>query len=50
MSSGNLPSPLDARSWLGELSQTYTMPEQHAAHGGNSRQSASSAAPEITFF
>jgi methyl-accepting chemotaxis protein len=50
LASGNLPSPFDARAWLGELSQTYTMPEQHAAHGGNSQQAASSAAPEITFF
>jgi methyl-accepting chemotaxis protein len=48
---GELPSPFDARSWLGELSKTYTMPEQHAAHGGNSQHAvASSAAPEITFF
>ena len=50
LAGGNMPSPFDARSWLSELSQTYTMPEQHVAHGGNSAQAAGSAPPEITFF
>ena len=42
--------PIDAHLWLGELSQTYTMPEQHAAHGGNSKSATNKSAPEITFF
>lgn len=40
---------IDVGAWLAELSQTYTMPEQHAVHGGNSKQAASQSA-EITFF
>ncbi len=51
---GNLPNPFDARLWLQELSQTYTMPEQHAAHSGRHYSGASQTAknqePEITFF
>jgi len=50
LASGNTPSPLDARIWLSELSQTYTMPQQHAAHSGSSQQVVSNAAPEITYF
>lgn len=50
MAAGDVPGRLDARTWLSELSQTYTMPQQHVAHGGDSRQAASDAAPEITFF
>jgi methyl-accepting chemotaxis protein len=47
---GNIPGPFNARSWLGELSQTYTMQEQHAAHGGNTHQASNNSASEITFF
>lgn len=39
---------IDARAWLGELSSTYTMPEQHAAHSGNAAGAAQDT--EITFF
>lgn len=41
--------PVNAAQWLSELSQTYTMPEQHAIHNGNSPKSQSSG-NEITFF
>ncbi|KIV72348.1 Methyl-accepting chemotaxis protein [Pseudomonas sp. FeS53a] len=46
---------VDARSWLDELSRTYTTPEQHAIHQGRkSSQSttsgASESASDITFF
>lgn len=47
---GELQSPIDARLWLSELSQTYTMPEQHVAHSGNANAAATNQAPEITFF
>jgi methyl-accepting chemotaxis protein len=46
---GELPTPFDARVWLDELSRTYTMPEQHAVHGGSSAGAASKS-DEITFF
>ena len=49
LSEGKLNASIDARLWLSELSQTYTMPEQHIAHDGNPAE-AGSAAPEITFF
>ncbi len=42
-------SPLDAHQWLAELSQTYTMPEQHRVHGSNAAAAASKT-DEITFF
>jgi methyl-accepting chemotaxis protein len=42
-------APVDAAQWLVELSQTYTMPEQHAVHHGSSPKSAASN-NEITFF
>ncbi|EQM71264.1 methyl-accepting chemotaxis protein [Pseudomonas tohonis] len=45
---------LDARSWLDELSRTYTTPEQHAIHhgrqGGSGSAGASHSASDITFF
>lgn len=50
LASGKLPSPFDARIWLDELSHTYTMPEQHAAHGGKTKKTATIASSEITFF
>jgi len=46
---GRLEGTKDASEWLAELAQTYTMPEQYAAHGG--KQSGAAADPnEITFF
>ncbi|MFA6014782.1 MAG: methyl-accepting chemotaxis protein [Gallionellaceae bacterium] len=51
LANGEIHAPIDARMWLNELSKTYTMPEQHVAHGGNSKVSAATnSAPEITFF
>lgn len=54
LADGQVRAPIDARTWLGELSQTYTMPEQHAAHRGagysGGQAAASNQAPEITFF
>jgi len=45
---GDLPESIDASSWLDELSQTYTVPEQHVVHkGGDPRKGSPS---EITFF
>ncbi|WCD77592.1 methyl-accepting chemotaxis protein [Pseudomonas sp. TUM22785] len=45
---------VDARSWLDELSSTYTTPEQHAIHHGRQSGSgsagASHSASDITFF
>ena len=43
-------SAINVQSWLGELSKTYTMPEQHSAHSGNSSQAAAHQETEITFF
>jgi len=40
---------VDAAQWLAELSQTYTMPEQHAVHNGGTAQS-DAGSNEITFF
>ena len=40
--------PIDANVWLEELSQTYTVPEQHAIHRGGA--TPASAETEITFF
>ena len=45
---GRLPGPIDASVWLEELSQTYTVPEQHALHHG--RVAAAPPASNITFF
>jgi methyl-accepting chemotaxis protein len=48
---GNATAAMDARAWLDELAQTYTMPEQHAVHGG--KQAAFAAKTndsDITFF
>ncbi|WP_324770440.1 methyl-accepting chemotaxis protein [Pokkaliibacter plantistimulans] len=44
---------VDARSWMEELSHTYTTPEQHEIHhGGRSGKSSkkSNASDDITFF
>ena len=40
--------PIDANVWLEELSQTYTVPEQHAIHRGGA--TPANADTEITFF
>ena len=40
---------VDARSWLDDLSHTYTTPEQHAIHQGRSTH-ATSTVSDITFF
>lgn len=48
---GNELAAMDARVWLSELAQTYTMPEQHAAHGGEQVMAAeNSNDSDITFF
>jgi len=45
------PTPIvDANTWLAELSQTYTMPEQHVVHRGGKVSAAPSRTSEITFF
>ena len=45
---------LEAARWLDELSQTYTMPEQHAVHGGGkppkTKAAGNSNSGDITFF
>jgi methyl-accepting chemotaxis protein len=41
--------PMDSRAWLKELAQTYTMPEQQAAHDGR-QQTQSQSSSDITFF
>lgn len=46
---GNSAIKVDAGQWLDELSHTYTMSEQHAAHNGTSTATSSSNS-EITFF
>ena len=50
---GDLP-PIEAGRWLDELSKTYTMPEQHAVHGGGkhpkTKAASSSNSGDITFF
>ena len=43
-------TPMDAKSWLAELSSTYTMPEQHVVHRGGKASAAPSHASDITFF
>ncbi|MDU9408661.1 methyl-accepting chemotaxis protein [Pseudomonas sp. zfem001] len=45
---GNQPAPLDIPRWLDELSQTYTMPEQHDIHRGAAPAKRNDS--EITFF
>jgi len=35
---------------MDELAQTYTMPEQHALHGGEAAVADSSDDSDITFF
>ena len=45
---GGTPGAIDAAAWLTELSQTYTVPEQHVVHGGGTPRAVTAA--EITFF
>lgn len=48
---GDALTAMDARVWLSELAQTYTMPEQHAAHGGGQVVMAeNNNDSDITFF
>ncbi len=47
---GDASAPIDAGLWLAELSQTYTVPEQHAIHGGGRGSAPDKDASEITFF
>lgn len=47
--SGEAPAAIDVESWLGDLAQTYTMPEQHNVHTDGS-SSAAPADSDITFF
>ncbi|KAA6174837.1 methyl-accepting chemotaxis protein [Pseudomonas veronii] len=46
--SGHALPPMRSDRWLQELSTAYTMPEQHAIHGGQPH--AKAEANEITFF
>ncbi|WP_040267172.1 methyl-accepting chemotaxis protein [Pseudomonas rhodesiae] len=46
--SGNAHAPMLSERWLQELSTAYTMPEQHAIHGGKTHAKAD--ASDITFF
>jgi methyl-accepting chemotaxis protein len=46
---GGAKSAVDAREWLNELAQTYTMPEQHAVHSGKQLAAVQDSA-DITFF
>ncbi|WP_371263376.1 methyl-accepting chemotaxis protein [Pseudomonas sp. LAMO17WK12:I2] len=46
--SGQSLAPMSSDRWLQELSTAYTMPEQHAIHGG--KAPAQADANEITFF
>jgi len=45
---GHVLTPMASDRWLHELSTTYTMPEQHAIHGGVPHAKADVS--EITFF
>ena len=49
---GEPAAAIDVDAWLGALSQTYTMPEQHALHTGqpSSTTAAASFDGDITFF
>lgn len=46
--SGHALAPMLSEQWLQELATAYTMPEQHAIHGG--KPHAKADASEITFF
>ena len=46
---GAEPPAIDPPAWLAALASTYTMQEQHAAHGGDPAQAPASS-NDITFF
>jgi methyl-accepting chemotaxis protein len=48
LADGSMPGPIDATTWLDELSHTYTVPEQHVVHNGGAPRATASS--EITFF
>lgn len=51
LAEGVMPAPLDTAAWLDALTGTYTMAEQHAAHGAEQLAlQAPSSSTEITFF
>jgi methyl-accepting chemotaxis protein len=54
IAAGTALVPMDARIWLCELAQTYTMPEQHAVHDGKQLDSnqltQAQKSSDITFF
>jgi methyl-accepting chemotaxis protein len=51
LAEGNLPPPINTAEWLEKLTNTYSMPEQFAAHGGKqSAAPAQGSSTEITFF
>lgn len=50
LSSGSTSSQIDAVQWLDELSETYTMPEQHLIHEGGAVKGGGASETEITFF
>ncbi len=49
LAAGQVAAPIDASVWLDELSRTYTVPEQHVIHNGQTPES-SGGTGEITFF
>lgn len=49
LADGSMPGAIDATAWLGELSSTYTVPEQHVVHNGGVARTET-ASSEITFF
>jgi methyl-accepting chemotaxis protein len=48
VANGGRPGRIDATAWLEELSHTYTVPEQHLVHRGETPAGAPST--DITFF
>ncbi len=48
LAAGRILAPLDIEGWVEDLSKTYTMPQQHAAHRGEA--TACAASSDITFF
>jgi len=49
VATGQPAGTLDEQAWLNELARTYTTPEQHSLHRGESSSSAEDAS-DITFF
>lgn len=50
LAQGNRIGPIEVTTWLNDLTNTYTMPEQHHAHSGLNPGAASSKTDDITFF